>query len=78
MQVILVKVDAARSFYPAEAPTPKSAPDAVLIKICATAVNRADLLQRRGLYLLAEVDKAHAHVAANKNFGKVVLRVRDP
>jgi NADPH:quinone reductase-like Zn-dependent oxidoreductase len=50
MQAILVKDDAAHSFYLAEAPTPKPAPDAVLIKIYATAVNRADLLQRRGLY----------------------------
>jgi len=128
MQAILVKDDAARSFYLAEAPTPKPAPDAVLIEIYATAVNRADLLQRRELYpppvgesdiigsvlrsrslsekvaitaafkekalplfinqqihpvidsvfSLAEADKAHAHVAANKNFGKVVLRVRYP
>ncbi|MDZ7360892.1 MAG: NAD(P)H-quinone oxidoreductase [candidate division KSB1 bacterium] len=50
MKAILVKDDAAHSFYPAEVPTPKPAPDAVLIKIYATAVNRADLLQRRGLY----------------------------
>jgi NADPH:quinone reductase-like Zn-dependent oxidoreductase len=27
------------------------------------------------VYPLAEVEKAHAHVAANKNFGKVVLQV---
>jgi putative PIG3 family NAD(P)H quinone oxidoreductase len=33
-----------------EAPAPKAGSDHALIKIQATAVNRADLLQRRGLY----------------------------
>jgi putative PIG3 family NAD(P)H quinone oxidoreductase len=33
-----------------EAPDPKPAPGEVLIEIAGTAVNRADLLQRRGLY----------------------------
>jgi putative PIG3 family NAD(P)H quinone oxidoreductase len=50
MKAILVKDDASRSLYLAEAPTPQPDADAVLIKIHATAVNRADLLQRRGLY----------------------------
>lgn len=50
MKAILVKDDAARSLYLAEAPTPQPGPEAVLIKVHATAVNRADLLQRRGLY----------------------------
>jgi putative PIG3 family NAD(P)H quinone oxidoreductase len=50
VKAIFVKDDAARSLYLAEAPTPQPGPDAVLIKVHATAVNRADLLQRRGLY----------------------------
>lgn len=50
MKAILVKDDASRSLHLAEAPTPQFGPDAVLIKVYATAVNRADLLQRRGLY----------------------------
>ncbi|MCI0699354.1 NAD(P)H-quinone oxidoreductase [candidate division KSB1 bacterium] len=50
MKAILVKVDASRSLYLADMPAPQPGPDAVLIKVHATAVNRADLLQRRGLY----------------------------
>jgi putative PIG3 family NAD(P)H quinone oxidoreductase len=33
-----------------DAPEPKPGPNEVAIAVCATAVNRADLLQRRGLY----------------------------
>lgn len=33
-----------------EVPTPRPGPDEVLIQVYASAVNRADLLQRRGLY----------------------------
>lgn len=33
-----------------EVPRPTIGPDQVLVKVAATAVNRADLLQRRGLY----------------------------
>ncbi len=51
MKAILVKDDTARALYLAEAPTPQPGRDAVLIEVHATAVNRADLLQRRGLYL---------------------------
>lgn len=50
MQAIGVKNDTARSLYWVDVPMPTLAADAVLIKIHATAVNRADLLQRRGLY----------------------------
>jgi putative PIG3 family NAD(P)H quinone oxidoreductase len=50
MKAILVKNDAARTLHFAEVPTPEIAADVVLIKIHATAVNRADLLQRRGFY----------------------------
>jgi putative PIG3 family NAD(P)H quinone oxidoreductase len=50
MKAILVKDDASRPLYLADAPTPQPGRDAVLIKTHATAVNRADLLQRRGLY----------------------------
>ncbi len=50
MQALGVKDDAARSFYFADVPMPTLAADFVLVKIHATAVNRADLLQRRGLY----------------------------
>jgi putative PIG3 family NAD(P)H quinone oxidoreductase len=50
MKAILVKDDASRTLYLEEVPTPAPGPDAVLIKVHATAVNRVDLLQRRGLY----------------------------
>jgi putative PIG3 family NAD(P)H quinone oxidoreductase len=50
MKAIFVKADPSRELYLAEMPTPQPGPDAVLVKIHATAVNRADLLQRRGLY----------------------------
>jgi NADPH2:quinone reductase len=32
-----------------EAPTPEAGPGEVRIRVAATAVNRADLMQRRGL-----------------------------
>ncbi len=47
MKAILVEGDALTW---GDAPTPEPGPDAVLVKVHATAVNRADLLQRRGLY----------------------------
>jgi putative PIG3 family NAD(P)H quinone oxidoreductase len=50
MKTVFVKNDAAQTLYLGEAPTPKLGVDAVLIKVHATAVNRADLLQRRGFY----------------------------
>ena len=50
MKAILVRDDAARELYWGDAPTPEPGPDAVLVEVHATAVNRADLLQRRGLY----------------------------
>ncbi len=50
MKAIVVKNDAAHTLYVENAPTPQPGPDAVLIQVHATAVNRADLLQRRGLY----------------------------
>ena len=33
-----------------EVPDPEPGPDEVLVEVVATALNRADLLQRRGLY----------------------------
>ena len=50
MKAILVRDDAARELCWGDAPTPEPGPDAVLVEVHATAVNRADLLQRRGLY----------------------------
>jgi putative PIG3 family NAD(P)H quinone oxidoreductase len=50
VKAILVKDDATHSLYLADAPAPQSGSEAVLIEIHAAAVNRADLLQRRGLY----------------------------
>lgn len=50
MKAILVQDDAARTLFLAGIAAPKPGSDAVLIKVHATAINRADLLQRRGLY----------------------------
>jgi putative PIG3 family NAD(P)H quinone oxidoreductase len=50
MRAMLVREGAARELYWGEAPTPEPGPGAVLVEVYATAVNRADLLQRRGLY----------------------------
>jgi putative PIG3 family NAD(P)H quinone oxidoreductase len=47
MKAILVEGDALTW---GDAPTPVPGPDSVLVKVHATAVNRADLLQRRGMY----------------------------
>lgn len=37
-------------FRPADVPAPVPGPDEVLLRVCAAGVNRADLLQRQGLY----------------------------
>lgn len=50
MKAVLVKSNAPFELYLGEAPQPSPAADEVLVKVYATAVNRADLLQRRGLY----------------------------
>lgn len=50
MKALRVGADPARLFAVTEVPTPAPNADSVLIAIHATAVNRADLLQRRGLY----------------------------
>jgi putative PIG3 family NAD(P)H quinone oxidoreductase len=50
VKAIRVQDDAVRTLYLADVPAPQPGPEAVLIKVHATAVNRADLLQRRGLY----------------------------
>ena len=50
MKAVVVGDDADRTLAIAEVPTPDLRPEHVLVKVRATAVNRADLLQRRGLY----------------------------
>ena len=50
MKAIHVGTDESRSLYLAECPSPTLESHEVLITVRATAVNRADLLQRRGLY----------------------------
>ncbi len=50
MKAILVKSDGSQDLYWGDAPTPAVRADTVLVEVRATAVNRADLLQRRGLY----------------------------
>ncbi|MCG3121448.1 MAG: Phthiocerol/phenolphthiocerol synthesis polyketide synthase type I PpsC [bacterium] len=50
MKALRAGADPARTLAVAEVPTPAFNADSVLIEIHATAVNRADLLQRRGLY----------------------------
>lgn len=50
MLAIVVTDDSARSLLWTEVPGPPIGPDQVRVRAHATAVNRADLLQRRGLY----------------------------
>lgn len=50
MYAIDILDDDRRTLAWKEVPRPTCGPDQVLVKIAATAVNRADLLQRRGLY----------------------------
>ena len=50
MRAIVVADDSARSLVWAEVPAPTIGPEQVRVRAHATAVNRADLLQRRGLY----------------------------
>jgi putative PIG3 family NAD(P)H quinone oxidoreductase len=50
MKAVLVADDPDRTLAVGEAPMPELLPDHVLMKVHATAVNRADLLQRHGLY----------------------------
>ena len=51
MRAILYdSVGGADVLYLGEAPEPEPAADELLIRVRATALNRADLLQRRGAY----------------------------
>lgn len=51
MQAILVKSPGdAEQMYLGEAPTPSPKAQEILVKVHATALNRADTLQRRGMY----------------------------
>ncbi|MEK7728860.1 MAG: NAD(P)H-quinone oxidoreductase [candidate division KSB1 bacterium] len=50
MQAVLIQNDVAHSLTLGEYPAPICGPEEVLVRVHATAVNRADLLQRRGLY----------------------------
>ena len=50
MLAIQIRDDDRRSLHMAHCPDPVCQPHEVLLKVYATAVNRADLLQRRGLY----------------------------
>lgn len=49
MKSILIK-DGSTELYLGEAPDPIMANDEILVRVKATALNRADLLQKRGLY----------------------------
>ena len=48
--ILLNKHGGVEEMYIGEIPTPTISSDEVLVKVHATALNRADLLQRRGLY----------------------------
>lgn len=50
MYAIDIQNDERRTLAWTEVPRPVCGPDQVLVRVAATAVNRADLLQRRGLY----------------------------
>ncbi|MBJ8347607.1 NAD(P)H-quinone oxidoreductase [Antrihabitans sp. YC2-6] len=49
MRAIVVE-DGTQNLVIAEVPTPTPGPDDVLVRVAAAGVNRADLMQRRGLY----------------------------
>ena len=48
MKAVLIAEDQSLSW--GQAPQPKPGPSEILVKVRATAINRADLMQRRGLY----------------------------
>jgi putative PIG3 family NAD(P)H quinone oxidoreductase len=50
MRAVLVQNDDARMLALIDVPDPIPAPEQVVVRVHATAVNRADLLQRRGFY----------------------------
>lgn len=50
MQAVLVVAPEAKGLHLAEVPDASPAPGEVLVRVHATAVNRADIMQRRGLY----------------------------
>jgi NADPH:quinone reductase-like Zn-dependent oxidoreductase len=50
-----------------EVPAPTLEPGALRLRVAATAVSRADLLQAKGLY--------PPDLKASEHFGKIVLRV---
>jgi len=50
MKAIQVEDDNSNSLVWRDTESPSPAPDEVLVRVAATAVNRADLLQRRGMY----------------------------
>ncbi|MCB9508037.1 MAG: NAD(P)H-quinone oxidoreductase [Myxococcales bacterium] len=50
MRATTIDQDDARTLRWSEAETPTPGPGQVLLRVAATAINRADLLQRRGLY----------------------------
>jgi putative PIG3 family NAD(P)H quinone oxidoreductase len=50
VKAVLVRDDTSRTLDLADVPRPAPGPAEVLVAVHATAVNRADLLQRRGLY----------------------------
>lgn len=50
MRAVLIQKDAEHSLVLSECPEPVCSSDDALVQVRATAVNRADLLQRRGLY----------------------------
>ncbi len=79
-------VDENKNFVWSEVSDPVLKPDEVLVKIHATALNRADLLQRQGKYpspagypewmgLEIAPEAAHAILERGENVGKVVLKV---
>lgn len=56
-----------------DVPDPVCGPAEILVDVVTSAVNRADLLQRRGLY--PGPPAAHERMEANLNAGKIVLDV---
>lgn len=77
MHAIDIADDDKRSLQWKEVPRPECGPDQLLVRVAATAVNRADLLQRRGLYPVPKGASEILGLEASGTIEKVGTNVSD-